>query len=168
MPLGETLIVAPRPSPRLALVVAGLHLLALGAVTSADLSGPYRGALIVLTGIGLMLSLRPRTLPALRCLPDGRLELSDRDGWIPAEVIAETTVWSGLVVLRYRREGAPRTESRVIPADGLDADTFRRLRMWLRWKRGADRFTSRPGAESLWVRHRPGLPAPPSRSDHLR
>lgn len=68
---------------------------------------------------------------ALTLRADGRLGLEFRDGrFAEAEVARDTTVFTALVVLRYRVAG--RSGSLVLPQPALGADAHRRLRVWLR------------------------------------
>jgi hypothetical protein len=64
---------------------------------------------------------------------DGRLSIKRADGRIlEAAVSRETTVFPGLVVLRYRIEGC--LETIVLPPQALAADAHRHLRVWLGWR----------------------------------
>lgn len=68
----------------------------------------------------------------LRCLDSGTLELKRGTEWGEAEMLAGGIVWPFLSVLRLYCEGRHIFVA-VLP-DSMEHETFRRLRVWLRWK----------------------------------
>jgi toxin CptA len=127
-------VLTHRPQRRLAIVLVAGHILAGAATVLADLSGGYRWALLAALAVSLVQSLRHRREIRIRCGSDGSLDLWRGDEWRSATLQTDSTVLSWLVVLRYRAEGERRIRSSVIMADGMAADDFRRLRVWVRWK----------------------------------
>ena len=57
-------------------------------------------------------------------------------GWRPIEVRADSIARPAAVMLRYRHPGQWWARSLCIPADSLDPDTHRRLRVRLKFARG--------------------------------
>jgi len=66
---------------------------------------------------------------------------SHAEGWVDYEVEVGSFVSPLLTVLRLGRESRRLVCSVLIMPDSLDPDSFRRLRVWLRWRyrSGADR-----------------------------
>ncbi|MBI1988389.1 MAG: hypothetical protein HYS65_01405 [Betaproteobacteria bacterium] len=60
---------------------------------------------------------------------------TQRGGWIECEVLGSTYVISFLTILNLKRTDSGRITRAVILPDSLDAEDFRKLRVWLRWKR---------------------------------
>lgn len=133
------------PSRRLKWALALLHGLAASALAGLD------GWLAAVTLPGVVASfvwyMRARTPgAALRCRQDGSLQVRIGADWCGASLLGDTVVLAWLVVLRYRVAQGSSTETRVILADSLAAEDFRRLRVWLRWRaRIADRPRDWPG-----------------------
>ncbi|HSC79878.1 MAG TPA: protein YgfX [Chitinolyticbacter sp.] len=67
---------------------------------------------------------------------DGTLWLDSGSGAVLIDVLPGSLVTASLVVLRYRNESGQRGALTLWP-DSADADSLRRLRIWLRWQRPA-------------------------------
>lgn len=136
------LIVAIGPSRRLTLALVALHLCALVAAGLADLIWPYRLPLAAAIVVSLYLTIKPAAARStatgracrLRARADGGLDLWRDDGWQAIELLPDTRVLSWCALLRYREPGGRASEPRLILPDSLDRDTFRRLRVWLRYR----------------------------------
>jgi toxin CptA len=75
----------------------------------------------------------PDALVGLELRPDGSAAVRDRSGrWTQAQVLGSSFVSPGLTILNLRLAKAHC--SLVVAPDSLDADDFRRLRVWLRWR----------------------------------
>ena len=130
-----------RPSCRLGLLLAAAHG---GAVAAALLiSIPWWLKLVLLAAIlasalhQLLRLTGQRRICRLILRDDGRLEFSRIDGSCgEARIHPQTTVTSLLAVLLLRQEG--RIEALVLLPDALDAEDFRLLRLWLRWRAARD------------------------------
>lgn len=127
--------VQPEPSRQLRWLLAVLHLLALAALLQADLAWSWQGAGVGLLSASLWSGLRTPTPPTLRAQADGRLLILRGDAWQPVQLSPSSIALPWLIVLRWR-EGR-RHHALALPADSLDPDTHRRLRLWLRWKAGS-------------------------------
>ena len=135
-----------KPSRRLGLLLTGMAALALLAIGLAALTVGIKlamGAMVI--GLAAWGWRRARPLACLRIAGDGRLQcLDDSTEWREAEVLGDSFVSPGLIVLRYRVAGRVRTLT-LLP-DSAGADDLRRLRVSLRWTRRTRLDTSFPGA----------------------
>ena len=74
---------------------------------------------------------------ALEVTSDNALSIQTRSGeWIECEVLGSTYVVSFLTVLNLRELEKVAVRHIMILPDSMDAEDFRRLRVWLRWKHG--------------------------------
>jgi toxin CptA len=136
-----------KPSRLLGLLLVGMALLALAAIYFSTLPDGVQWAL-ALAGLGLG-GWRWQRLnqPArLRIAADGRLQgLGNAGEWCEVEVLGDSFVSTGLIVLRYRLDGQALPSLTVLP-DSAPADDLRRLRVALRWIRRTRSGTSFPDA----------------------
>ena len=136
-----------KPSRRLGLLLAGMLLLALAAVTLAALPGSLQLTLgMAVTGLGVWGWRQARPMASLRIAADGRLQcLDDTAEWREAEILGDSFVSTALIVLRYRTAGGHVRTLTLLP-DSAAADDLRRLRVSLRWTRRTRSDTTTPGA----------------------
>ena len=135
------LVVTVQPSRRLRLALAALHLFAVTAIWYATLPPMAQSAISVALFFSLFRYLRPSASLTLRCGTGGVLEILHGSDWKTAALHPQSTVLPGIAVLRYKPADERRWLARVILADSLSRDDFRRLRVWLRWlgaKTGSD------------------------------
>lgn len=79
-------------------------------------------------------ALRSPRVVGLRLAARDRLECLLADGdWLAATVLADSTVFARLIVLRLRIGEEQRESSLVLLPDQMPADQYRLLRLWLRW-----------------------------------
>lgn len=130
------LILSPKPSRWIRALLLTFHLIAAMSALHAGLNRPCLLLIwLMLTGNLILSWQKIGKSIQLRCHADGRLEVAQRMGvWKTAAVLQETLMMPMVVVLRYRLEGSKRSESCLILGDGLDSETFRRLRVWLAWQ----------------------------------
>lgn len=131
---GSPLTFTIAPSRRLRLAVVAVHALAGLAVARADLAGWLAALLTMAIVASLAWSLRPAVPVILQCRPDGALSLLAGEDWQAVELLPDSVVLAWLVLLRYRKAAGARPTTVVVMPDCLDADAFRRLRVWLRWR----------------------------------
>ena len=125
------------PSRRLRLARLALHAAAALAVWLAALPPWLQVAVSLVLLASAVRALLREALVRLRCRDDGRMELA-RDGDFQAfRVSPGSVVLPGLCVLALRAETNGERAWLTILPDGLAADDFRRLRVWLRWKAGS-------------------------------
>jgi len=139
-----------KPSRRLGLLLLGMATLALAAIALAALPVVVRLILgVIVIGLAAWGWRRARPLAILRIAADGRLQcLDDTMEWHDAEVLGDSFVSTGLIVLRYRTAGTQVRILTLLPdsADSADSDGLRRLRVSLRWARRTRSGTASPDA----------------------
>jgi toxin CptA len=137
--LNDSLRVQLRPSRTLAGALAIGHLVAVGAAATGL---PSAAAALVVLGLGLSLFHQLRlamhrsvlAVAGLDLASDGRLAMADPAGvWVTAELrhSAAPAAWLALLTAR---DAAGRSRTAVILPDAVDSESFRRLRVWLRWR----------------------------------
>jgi len=136
-----------KPSRLLGLLLVGMAMLALFAIYLAALPGSVQLALaVVVAGLGGRGWQRASQLARLRIVADGQLQALDNAGeWRDVEVLRDSFVSTGLIVLRYRFDGQA-CRSLIMFPDSASADDLRRLRVSLRWIRRTRSDTSSPDA----------------------
>ena len=124
----------PKPSRRLGLLVLGMTALALAAIGVAALPDEVRLALgVVVIVLAVLGWRRARFREVLRVAANGQLHCLDEQGeWREVEVLGDSFIATGLIVLRYREAGR-RVRTLTLLPDSADADDLRRLRVSLRW-----------------------------------
>lgn len=131
-----------RPSRCLALILALLHLAALGSLLPLDIPVWLRWALAAALAASFAASVRRHALhqaaTSVRELvlkADGGIEGLRYDGVrFDASMSAQTTVLPWLIVILLEIPGVRRLHPVVVLPDALTAGDWRTLRAWLRWK----------------------------------
>jgi hypothetical protein len=142
MSAAPTLQVDLRPSLKLAGLLAVVHVLALAAVwvSLAGLPQVLVGFGVLLSGAGCLaevLQRSPRAALALQLQEDGGASWRDRNGrWHEGRLGSDHFVSAAFVVLGFDQTGRGR-KWLVIIGDSVSPEDFRRLRVWLRWRREA-------------------------------
>jgi toxin CptA len=136
-----------KPSRLLGLLLAAMLLLALLGVYFAALPTAPKLALgLVVIGLVAWRWWRRPPPSKLRIMADGRLQCRDAQAeWHDAEVLGDSFVSTGLIVLRYRMPGGKLYTLTLLP-DSASADDLRRLRVSLRWTRRTRSDTASPDA----------------------
>ncbi|KVW99612.1 hypothetical protein ABW22_01155 [Thiobacillus denitrificans] len=136
-----------KPSRRLGLFVLGMTALALAAIGVAALPDEVRLALgAAVIALAVQGWRHARFSEVVRVAADGQLQCLDEQGeWDEVEVLGDSFVSTGLIVLRYRTAGR-RVRSLTLLPDSAAADDLRRLRVSLRWTRRTRLDTASPGA----------------------
>jgi toxin CptA len=146
--MAERMSLRLRPSRALTWLFAGGHVLASAALWLAPFAAAWSLAGSLALAAHLVWVLR---LHAWRNAAGSVVELELREncsvsalsragGWMEYQVSRETFVSPLLTVLDVRAETGHRGRSVLITPDSLDADSFRRLRVWLRWRCGGRRI----------------------------
>jgi toxin CptA len=137
--LNDSLRVQLQPSRTLATPLACGHLLALAAVATGL---PPVAAALAAVGLGLSafhhlrlaMHRSPLAAAGLEFSSAGGCALRDPGGlWLPAEV-RHVAVPAGWLAVLVARDANGRSRAAVILPDASDAEDFRRLRVWLKWR----------------------------------
>lgn len=128
-----------RPAPRLSLLLALLHGGAAACVVIVPLPGLLQVSLVVLLAAAAShavwrhgLGRHPRAIRRLDLDAEGRVYLMDGSGQPqPARIQASSVVTPWLTVLDFATETGRR--SLLLTPERVDAEAYRRLRVWLRW-----------------------------------
>jgi Membrane-bound toxin component of toxin-antitoxin system len=136
MPPAPTLRLDPRPSRVLASALVLTHALACAAAW-VSLSGWLRylvcGAILASLAQALRRTLHPAL--SLELNEDGRVSWRNRDGtWHEGRLGGSHFVSAGFAVLKLEIAGLRRKRV-ILMADSVPPEDFRRLRVWLRWRR---------------------------------
>ena len=121
-------------SYRFTALLSLFHILAACSVIVVPLLWLVRMSLLVLVGLSLWQVLRPSRIVGLSISShDGLHCLLADDQRIPASVLADTTVFGQLIVLRLRIGNEKRASNVTLVSNHMSAKEFRILRLWLRW-----------------------------------
>jgi len=135
-----------KPSRRLGLLLLCMVVLALAAIGLAAMTAAVQLAMgAVVTGLAAQGWRRAHRATSLRIAADGRLQcLDDTAEWCDIEVLGDSFVSTGLIVLRYRTAG--QVQTLTLMPDSASADDLRRIRVSLRWTRRTRLDTLSPDA----------------------
>lgn len=138
-----------RPSGQLLAAYLASLALAVAAVCLAAIEALWQIAgltLCLLHGLWVLprqiLLRHPRAYGALRHDDDGWQLWSPEQGWQRVQLRPDSLALPALIVLRFRLPGSRFSRGLCLPADSLDAQAHRRLRLRLRFSR--DRWAA-PG-----------------------
>ena len=131
-----------KPSYRLATILSLAHLIAASLLWPLVLPLGIRAIVVVALVISLIYYLRQDVLltannavVAFELSDEMQCMLTTRSGKSMAcSILSSTFVAPYLMVLDLKPAGKFFTRSVVILPDGIDAEEFRQLRVWLRWK----------------------------------
>lgn len=111
-----------------------LHLLAGCALAVSALPLAWRLAGMLVLCLSAWRRTRPRPPVELRCDREGKLARATAQGWREQRLGQPLVVLPGLCLITLRPAAGGPAHGLLIPADSLDAQAFRRLRVWLRWR----------------------------------
>lgn len=139
----KPLAVDLRPSRLLAAMLGAAGLAALALLLWLPLAGGMQAAAAVVLCAAVAYAIvhdawrrLPWSVTALQLTADGSLRCLTRDGrWRDARVLGSSCVTASLTVLNLRLSGRRLPCSAVLLPDSLDAEDYRKLRVWLRWGR---------------------------------
>jgi toxin CptA len=130
-----------RPSRRLALILGSAHLGALLLLATLPIAMWLQLCGVALLLPGGVLAIRRHALrrgrgavTALDFMDREHLRVRTRDGaWHTGSVLGTSTVGAAWTVLNLRLDDRRWPVHVVITGNSIDAEDFRRLRVWLRW-----------------------------------
>lgn len=131
-----------RHSYLLVLFLVAMHALALACVWLVPLALAAKIGVAVGVVSSLVLSLRHhvwragrRCVRAIRLNGECDISLQGQDGvWLEVKLLPNSFVSPYLTVLNLSLEGERRARHVVLLPDVMDAEQFRQLRVWLRWR----------------------------------
>jgi len=140
---GAPLTVALRPSRRLGWLLGLAHV---GAGLLCWVTPPtwwLSLGLSMAVGVSLLITLRmhalrtaPQAAVALQLQDNGLARVQQRSGHQRELAVDESSFVSPLItILNLRVPGSLWTRSVIVASDTLSPEEFRRLRVWLRWRR---------------------------------
>jgi toxin CptA len=137
MPAAPALRLDLKPSRLLAGALVSAHGLA-GAAAWISLSGWVQylawGAILASLAQALLRAAHPAL--SLELNEDGRASWRNRDGiWHEGRLGRSHFVSAALAVLELETAGLRRRKRVILMADSVSPEDFRRLRVWLRWRR---------------------------------
>lgn len=132
------------PSVQLAAVVCGAHLFAAVLVWLVPLPIAVKSALTLAIAVSLVYILArdaalhaTNAIIALEIGEDDAVSYQTRAGdWVDCELLGSSYVSRRVTIVNLQPLGRRRTRHVILVSDNVDPLDFRRLRMWLRWKRG--------------------------------
>ncbi len=135
-----------RPSWILAALLTAAHGAAIAVVVVVDMPPWLKLVAIAALALNFLfdilrtaLLLMPESVTALEIAADDTLSIQTRRGeWIECKVLGNTYVLSFLTILNLRQNDSGAIRRCAILPDSLDAEDFRKLRVWLRWKQTAE------------------------------
>jgi len=132
------------PSVRLATAICVVHFLAVVLLWLVPLPAPGKSVITVAIAVSLVFFLArdaalhaTNAIVALEIRGDDTVSYRTRSGeWVDCELLGSSYVSPRLTIVNLRPHGRRRTRRVILVPDNVDPRDFRRLRMWLRWKRG--------------------------------
>jgi toxin CptA len=135
-----------RPSRVLAIVVGLMHGAAVALLLPLALPVWLKGSLAAAVLVSLAgalrgaLQRRSQSITRLTLSDEGILTFEQKDGRrMSAAVALDSTVFGLLAVVRLQVQGERRMRTLIVLPDALEADQFRHLRVWLRWRTSVSR-----------------------------
>lgn len=118
----------------LTLLLLLFHALAAGSVIVLPWGWLFRSVLLGVIGWSLWHSIYPHIIIGLRISGRDGLEARLADGnRVALTALPDSTVFTRLIVLRFRIGQEKRVSSLALLTDQMSAEQFRCLRLWLRW-----------------------------------
>ncbi len=132
-----------RPSRILTAILVLAHAAAIAMVVLAGLPLWAQSILAAALVVNLVFDVRqtawlraPGAVIGFEIAADDRFSIQIRCGeWLECEVLGSTYVTYFLTILNLKAIDSGKHQRAVILPDSLDAEDFRKMRVWLRWKR---------------------------------
>lgn len=130
----QPLVVSVGASRSLRNVLIALHLLAGSALAVAALPPVWQLAGALALCLSAWHCVRRRPPVGLRCSREGLLARATAEGWQELRLAHPLVVLPGFCLITLRPPAGRPAGALLITADSIDAQEFRRLRVWLRWR----------------------------------
>ena len=132
------------PSVRLAAAVCVVHFAAAVLLWLMPLPVTGKSVITLVIAVSLVFFLArdaalhaTNAIVALAIGEDDTVSYQIRTGeWVDCELLGSSYVSPRLTIVNLQPHGRRRVRRVILVPDNVDARDFRRLRMWLRWKRG--------------------------------
>lgn len=136
--------IAVTPSMTLAIALGAGHLAAAALLWLIPIPELGKAAFTLAIAVSLIFFMArdallhaPHSIVALEVRDAGGISFQTRRGeWIECDVLGSSYVSPRLTVVNFRPRGGWAVRHLVLVPDNVEPRDFRRLRMWLRWKRG--------------------------------
>lgn len=124
-------------------ILSAAHAAAAASIVVADLPTWVKGVLLLLVAASWAVALHGpalrrggKAIVALELAEDGRLSFQTRAGeWHEATLLESSFVAPYLTVLNLQLDGQRFLRYVVIVPDAIGTEDFRRIRVWLRWRK---------------------------------
>ena len=134
------------PSTSLAVALCAAHFAAAGAVWLVPAPAWGKAMLIITIAWSLIFYLArcaalhaPDAIVALEIKEQGGISFQMRRGeWLDCELHGSSFISPHLMIVNLRPRGRRLARYVILVPDNVDAEDFRRLRMWLRWSAQPD------------------------------
>ena len=138
--------IAIRPSLRLTLLLCLAHAVAVGACLAVDMPVGLKLLVVLLIGLscghalyGAALLRSRNAIVALEITEGGVLKFQTQSGeWRRGILLDSSFVAPYLTVLNLKTDGTRLARYVVVMTDSVDPEEYRRLRVWLRWRKTAE------------------------------
>lgn len=130
----DMIVYTIRTSQRLRFAIAALHLLASAALFLADVPWTVRTLLCGAVAVSLFQTWPRRREEKLRTDEKAGPQLWRHGEWQDVTLLDDSVVLPWMTLLSLRRHDEGQRLRLVILGDSLNADEFRRLRVWVKWK----------------------------------
>ena len=132
------------PSTTLAAALGAVHLAAAGSLWLTPIPVTGKVVFTLVIGVSLIYFMAhdallhaSHSIVALDIRDNGAIAIQTRRGeWTDCDVLDSSYVSPYLTVIHCCPRGQRASRYVILVSDNVDAREFRRLRMWLRWKRG--------------------------------
>jgi toxin CptA len=134
--------ISVKPSVLIAVAVSILHVGAAAVVWLLPIPVPGKAVFTLAIAVSLIYFMArdaalhaSRSIVALELGEDGEIACQTRNGaWLECELLGSSYVSPGMTVVNLRARGWMGYRRVILVPDNVDADDFRRLRTWLRWR----------------------------------
>ena len=137
--------ISVRPSVLIAVAVSMVHVGAAAVVWIVPVPVTIKAALTLAIAVSLIYFMArdaalhaSRSIVALELREDGGIACQTRDdAWLECELLGSSYVSPGMTVINLRARGWLGYRRVILVPDNVDAEDFRRLRTWLKWRGAA-------------------------------
>ena len=134
--------ISVRPSVLIAIAVSIVHVAAAAVLWVVPVPVVVKAAVTLAIAVSLIYFMArdaglhaARSIVALELRDDGEIACQTRNGaWLDCELLGSSYASPGMTVINLRPRGWAGYRRVILVPDNMDAEDFRRLRTWLRWR----------------------------------